>query len=756
MNGSFAWLWLAGATLGATPVLAQEEGIDDLEALLDSHVVSGASRAAERSDDAPATVITVTADDLKRYGIRSLNEAINFLSLGMVSQDPLHSVEVGSRGVLFSSDYGNHVLLLVDGHLMNEAWDGTAYFEQGLGVPLELIDRIELIVGPGSVLYGSYAMLGVVSVVTKRPKDLNGVAVNVEGSLLPALDENANPQMRASGLGWTGRLNLLAGKEFSVAGAPLGLVLAAEYYQQRGSDLDWKAQSGFGDGDGSQTWPFNFGSRTAPGTWGGRTYDSWATRVPTGMLKAQWGDVEVWAKASLYKRWTPYLGSFGVQPSDFDSPATYEQDLWFDLEVKWQRALTNRVTALARAYFDRYEYFSSNRSSSWDTYGVSEIEPGDPRTFVFDVQGSGASRWGGVELQSTVDWLGDGRFSLLAGADLRESYFASANLFRDLEGREIARTNAYHQMEWLAAPYLQQRARLGRSLLVNVGLRLDLQSGFAARPSPRGAAVWATPWGGKLKATLSSAFRTPSGYERFSRFEGTQIQNPALKPESVVTGELGYEHRLGRHRILVGGFYSHYSDMVRLTQAPADLAPNGESWYENIGTLDNFGGNLRAEGILGRFRYGVSFTAATTRADDGSGLVVAPTWFGNARVSYELSELGETKPTLSLASFFAAARYVDVAFAHGTDSQGSDVAWAGSIRAPPQVDLRATLLAPIASVKGLGTQVVLGGSLTRWSPYAAGPRQAPDGAGQSPALAPNNNRLFFMATVSYSNDFWAK
>ncbi len=150
------------ALLVSTAARADDE--DDLAGLLDEQVVSGASKTDEQAKDAPATTSVLTAEDMHRYGIRSIAEAIDFLGMGFVTQNPLHSVEIGGRGVLLTSDFGNHVLLVLDGHVMNEPWGGTAYFEQGAGIPLELIDHIELVLGPGSVLYGGNAMIGVVNV----------------------------------------------------------------------------------------------------------------------------------------------------------------------------------------------------------------------------------------------------------------------------------------------------------------------------------------------------------------------------------------------------------------------------------------------------------------------------------------------------------------------------------------------------------------------------------------------------------------
>jgi len=154
--------------------VARADDSSDLNALLAESIVSTPSKSSETTTTAPATSTVVTASDLQRWGIHSLDEAINYLALGMVTTNPLQAVEIGARGVLLTSDFGAHVLVLVDGHPINEPWNGTAYFDRGLGVPLEMIDHIEVVLGPGSVIYGSQAMLGVIQVVTKRARDAAG------------------------------------------------------------------------------------------------------------------------------------------------------------------------------------------------------------------------------------------------------------------------------------------------------------------------------------------------------------------------------------------------------------------------------------------------------------------------------------------------------------------------------------------------------------------------------------------------------
>jgi outer membrane receptor for ferrienterochelin and colicins len=708
-----------------------------LQGLLDTGVVTSASRAQERADDAPATVTVVTADQLRRYGLRTLHEAINFLSLGLVAQDPLHAVEVGSRGVLLTADYGNHVLVLVDGHTLNEQWNGTAYFEQGLGVPIEFIDRIELIVGPGSVLYGSSAMLGVFNVVTKRARDLEGAQLHTDWSLSPPQDVTSAPRFDApvSRFGGTGRVALLAGHEATLLGLPLELSFAAEYYQHQGQSLTFARQDGLSS---------NWGDRApGPGSWGGTTTNPWWTRVSSGFVKARWGDVTLWVRGARYSRGSPAYDSLGVA-ADFDAP-DLEQDSWVNVELSWARTVSPRLRLLARGYFDFYDYLTTVQSSSWQLFGTSDEPPSGrtPDDFTFRHQQNGGATWGGVEVQGTYDWLGDGRFPLMLGLEGRLRRFRDATALSLLDGEVFETTNVYQVDEWQAGAYLQQRARLLPQLQLNAGIRFDLQSGLVPRYAPRAALVWTLPWEGRLKLVFNRAYRAPSGYERFAEYAASQLPNPDLKSEIVTTGELGYEQRFGRQRLLLVGFTSRFERLVQFQQVPEEVGAEGLFWYQNASALWNVGGQGLLEGALGRFSYGLSFTGAVNLTD--SPLVASPGWFGNARVSYEL---GERLPRLSLGAAFSGERLISTALSLGPNGE----TWApGTTTVPPQLELRATVDAPVPAIKGLTLRGVVGGQVMPYSAYTVGPRQTPEGSFTTPAQAPNS-RLFVMLTASWQLD----
>ncbi len=174
---------------------------DELEGLLAEVVTTSASKTPEILAEAPAFVSTITGTDLNRLGIRNLAEALNFLSVGLVAQWHGSRAIVGGRGVTLPG-FGAQILLSIDGHNLNDPGSGFTSFDQWIPIPIELIDHIEVILGPGSVLYGTNAMIAVVNVVTKRGSHIPGFRVLGDADLAPAQDRHGGltgPSLKDSG-----------------------------------------------------------------------------------------------------------------------------------------------------------------------------------------------------------------------------------------------------------------------------------------------------------------------------------------------------------------------------------------------------------------------------------------------------------------------------------------------------------------------------------------------------------------------------
>ena len=710
---------------------ARADGPSDLEAALSEPVVTTASRGAEDQSTAPATITTITADDLRRYGIHSLDEAINYLSMGMITQNPLHSVDVGARGVLLTADFGDHVLLLVNGHAMNEQWDGTAYFERGAGIPMELIDHIECSLGPGSVLYGAQAMLGVINIITKRAKDYDGLHFIGETEL---------------GTSYRGAIGF--GREFTLFGRPAEITYQLEYYSQSGPAFTFAPQTGIVDTATGKGKCFN-PTCGNPGTWGGTVDNGYYTQIPSGYMRLLWDNFELDVRAESYKRATPYPNQFNITFGDFNDPNSYERDRWLSLDLKHRAALSSVAQLRSRMYGDTYDYLENVES-----HAAGDCLTGQTRGCIYHLLGF--SRWVGLEEQLALDWLHDGSLTTLLGTDDRVRNVGSKTDETDIvTNQNPGSYGTYAYTEYALAFYAQQTWRPVRWLGLNAGARLDDDQRFGTRVSPRAAASLTTWKGGTFKAIYSEAFRTPTSYETNYADGLTEIAAPNLKPETVRSAEASIEHRFGTQRILFGAFGSWWSNMVllqTLTRAELDMAiaqgmvPSGDtgvSQYQNVSSIDDYGFNGAFEGsALGRdLRYGVNLTGAVSRRSNPDGsvlpLTVAPQLFGNARISYDLP--GDW-PVVGVVGQVVGSRPADRAF---------DGGFAVTPYAPTQVELRATVSGPVPRVSGLSYRVSADCAFAGENPYVAGPIQYATSPTQTAQLSPVNR---FVTTMGLQYD----
>ena len=143
-----------------------------------------ASKKEERVLDAPGIITVVTKEEIKSYGGNSLVDVLNRLpSVQLTWSDVFRDNVPGVRGQI-ATQYDNRMLLLLNGRPMRESMTGGFHYDILRSFPLEAIERIEFIRGPGSVLYGSSAFMGVINIVTKKPKDTTEGSVMVLGGSL--------------------------------------------------------------------------------------------------------------------------------------------------------------------------------------------------------------------------------------------------------------------------------------------------------------------------------------------------------------------------------------------------------------------------------------------------------------------------------------------------------------------------------------------------------------------------------------------
>ena len=157
--------------------------------------VTAATKSAIASESAPASVSIVTADEIAAFGYTSLTEALTAIRGTFTSNDRSYE-SVGFRGFSPPGDYTNRVLVLVDGHSINDAVTGQGYVGHDFDVDLANVARIEIVRGPGSVLYGTGALFGVINVVTRRPAEGAHGAINTATGTMGMLSGRATGSAR--------------------------------------------------------------------------------------------------------------------------------------------------------------------------------------------------------------------------------------------------------------------------------------------------------------------------------------------------------------------------------------------------------------------------------------------------------------------------------------------------------------------------------------------------------------------------------
>ena len=149
-----------------------ELSLEDLMKL-DAGQVFGASERLQPVLEAPASVSFITAEEIARYGYRTLADILRGVRGIFVTNDRNYSY-VGTRGFSSPGDYNSRILLLINGHRVNDNIYGQAAIGAELGIDAAMFERVEIIRGPSASLYGDSAFVAVINVMTRTGASLGG------------------------------------------------------------------------------------------------------------------------------------------------------------------------------------------------------------------------------------------------------------------------------------------------------------------------------------------------------------------------------------------------------------------------------------------------------------------------------------------------------------------------------------------------------------------------------------------------------
>jgi outer membrane cobalamin receptor len=495
---------------GAPPDDPPRSALDDEFAVVNETTVTAAAKHVQLLSEAPSSVTVMTAEEIQRFGFLTLGDLLDSVRSFYVSNDRNYSY-VGVRGFGRPGDYNSRVLFLLDGHPVNEhVYDSAAAIGPDAGLDLETVDRVEIVRGPGSALYGTNAFFAVINVITRRGSEIDGYRPEALGGSRGRYGSSLTIGKRAAN-----------GLDYRISGAFLdtrGQNIFFKEFDAPSTDFGW-AQNLDREGTHQESLRLEYGD------WSLLAYnDSRVKHVPTA--------------------------SFGTA---FGDDAYFTRDTSSLLDVRFDHRLGRSLEITARGYYDWYA-----------THGVYPY--GGPPTVLND--DSGSAWWTGEEVN--LAWQSDPSHRLTVSQSYEATFGAKMlNFDRAPYVKYVDTTTDFAQ--W--AFFLQDEWKISRLFTLDLGARLDHHDDFGLALNPRGAAFLHFSPESTLKFLAGSAYRAPNVYERFYA-DGTSLeQASSLVPERVLSYEITYEHRLDIAGTLsLTAFRNDVQDLITPVLRPSGLS----------------------------------------------------------------------------------------------------------------------------------------------------------------------------------------
>jgi iron complex outermembrane receptor protein len=415
-----------------------------------------------------------------------------------------------------------------------------------------LIERVEVIRGPGSSLYGNNAVFAVINIITRSGQSYGGAEAAAS---------------YASYNTTTGRLSY--GQNFKNG---LRIALSGTYLHTAGDDglyypVYAATHRGYADQNG-------------------------AARAPSAFASIGLGDLSFEAGFVDRREITP-----AAYTSVFNDPQGIERDQRGFAELKLEHRFASEWELTARVYYDRYRYVGFYPNPEY-AYG----QPLYPGPITVNSDDDDQDSVGG---EVKIDRTFFERHFFTVGAEYRTDL--------TLDQRNFNRGGVTfldsHATEHTAGVYLQDEYSIEPNLLLNVGARYDYFASFGDTVNPRSALVYNPTPSATIKALYGQAFRAPNAYEMYYEAPG-YTATPRLKPEVIHSYELDYDQALGASlRLTSALFYYKVDDLISF-----GLDSKGNSTFGNIAAATSQGAEIGLDSILAAgWRARLSYTYADAR-----------------------------------------------------------------------------------------------------------------------------------------------
>jgi len=514
----------------ASSEVAEHQAIDFFELSpedLANFPIEIASGTAQPATLAPGVATVITAKRIKAMGATQLHEVLQTVPGLHVSIDPVSYDYVYSmRGIRNAS--GAQVLLLLNGTRLTVPFSGSRSL--GFRMPVEDIQRVEVIRGPGSAIYGADAFAGVINVITKRAQDIAGTKTG--GRVGDQENQSAWLQHGGSYAGWD--------------------VAASFQYDHHGNDnsriVPADTQTGVDQVFGTQ-------ASLAPGPLDTRY------QLFTGQLNLhrKYVDFNFWAWQANDIGVSGGVAS-ALDPNGYFESGNYLTDIrlstedWFD-DLELQLHLSYLYSNLQSSL----NIFPENaRLPIGNDGNINFINPVNVVAFPDGYIGSPGRKENVPSVELTGLYNGFAQHQIRVSTEYRYESIKtneSKNFGPGvIDGSQSIVDGRLTNVTGTPYVYLEDTDRsvwsisiqdewaLTEDWLLTTGVRYDYYSDFGSTVNPRVALVWAVNSQFTSKLLYGRAFRAPSLSEQGNINNPVLLGNPDLNPETINTVELAFNY----------------------------------------------------------------------------------------------------------------------------------------------------------------------------------------------------------------------
>ncbi len=553
-----------------------------------------ASKTLENIKKTAASITVITDRELRDMGARNLADALRTVPGIGLTQNSIGVWEIESRGV--KTYFSEKVLFMlnsrpIDIHLVN---GGSTSQPRLDNLPTDNIQRIEIIRGPGSALYGANAFTALINVITMDGADINGIEISARGGSFD-----------------TQQYNILLGKklgEFDVA-ANLNFYDTHGFDALVEKDLQTKLDQIMGTT-----------ASLAPGN-----PDSWEKKYDAE-LKVGYKGLKL--QGRYIKR---EAGSFFGITNALTDDSHLEYD-FYTLGLEYTRDINDRFDLITRVYHDYMSF-----DNYWEVF---------PEKYVKNTAGCTKT---GIEIQTNYQFNETNHVVAgIMGELQRQRDVTNFANYHPITGEPVGDPSGLHDwsdsLNWngdhdrdLWAIYLEDIWDIGDYLRLTIGGRYDHFSDFGGVFNPRAGFAYEFIKNYRLKMMYGQAFRAPTFAEQYNKNGPGWLGNPDVQPEKVKTVEVSLSADI-TDSISAGLTYFHndISDLIGFSEPDA----NGTSTTANLHSVTSQGIELE---MKAKFRRGSYLAANYTYqkpedSDTGRELPDVPTHKGNIMANIRLSK----------------------------------------------------------------------------------------------------------------------